>query len=105
MTPASLDIAIRGTILARVPGTTEIIARRSAPSPSGKLETALGGVAVALSMLRTMSLRERLSWILWSWAGGLLSLMRARRNRRQLRIRVRENMRKRVRRPLIDAAA
>jgi hypothetical protein len=52
-----------------------------------------------------MNLRERFSWILWSWAGGLLSLIRARRNRRQLRIRVRENMRKRVRRPLIDAAA
>jgi len=105
MTPGSLDIAIRRTILARVPGTTEIIARRSAASPSGKVEIALGGAAVALSMLRTMNLRERFSWILWSWAGGLLSLIRARRNRRQLRIRVRENMRKGVRRPLIGAAA
>jgi hypothetical protein len=105
MTPGSLDIAIRRTILARVPGTAEIIAPRSAASPSGKVEIALGGAAVALSMLRTMNLRERFSWILWSWAGGLLSLIRARRNRRQLRIRVRENMRKRARRPLIDAAA
>jgi hypothetical protein len=105
MTPGSLDIAIRRTILARVPGTTEIIARRTAASPSGKVEIALGGAAVALSMLRTMNLRERFSWILWSWAGGLLSLIRARRNRRQLRIRVRENMRKRGGRPLIDAAA
>jgi hypothetical protein len=105
MTAASLDIAIRGTLLARVPGTAEIIARRSAALPSGKVEVALGGVAVAVSMLRTMNLRERLSWIFWSWAGGLLSLVRARRNRRQLRIRVRETMRKRVRRPLVDAAA
>ena len=105
MTPGSLDIAIRGTILARVAGTIGIIARRTAASPSGKVETALSGVTVGLLMLRTMNLRERLSWILWSWAGGLLSLIRARRNRRHLRIRVRENMRKRVRRPLIDAAA
>lgn len=105
MTPGSLDIAIRRTILARVPGTTEIIARRTAASPSGKVETALSGVAVGLSMLRTMNLRDRASWILWSWAGGLLSLIRARRNRRPLRIRVRERMRKTVRRPLIDAAA
>lgn len=105
MTPGSLDIAIRATILARVPGTTEIIARRTAASPSGKVETALSGVAVGLSMLRTMNLRDRASWILWSWAGGLLSLIRARRNRRPLRIRVRERMRKTVRRPLIDAAA
>ena len=105
MTPGSLDIAIRRTILARVPGTTEIIARRTAASPSGKVETALAGVAVGLSMLRTMNLRDRASWILWSWAGGLLSLIRARRNRRPLRIRVRERMRKTVRRPLIDAAA
>jgi hypothetical protein len=105
MTPGSLDIAIRATILARVPGTTEIIARRTAASPSGKVETAVSGVAVGLSMLRTMNLRDRASWILWSWAGGLLSLIRARRNRRTLRIRVRERMRKTVRRPLIDAAA
>jgi hypothetical protein len=105
MTPASLDIAIRRTILARAPGTTEVIARRTVGSPSGRLEAATSGVAVGLLMLRTMNLRERLSWILWSWAGGLLSLIRARRTRRQLRIRIRETMRKRVPRPLIDAAA
>lgn len=105
MSPASLDIAIRRTILARGPGTTEVIARRSAALPSGRVETALGGGAVALTMLRTMNARERLSWILWSWGAALVSLFRARRNRRQLRIRVRANMRKRVRRPLVDAAA
>lgn len=105
MTPGELDIAIRRTILARVPGTTETIARRTATPPSGKMETALSGLAVGLSMLRTMNARERFSWILWSWAGGFLSLINARRNRRALRIRVRERMRKRVRRPLVDAAA
>jgi hypothetical protein len=105
MTPASLDIAIRRTILERAPGTAQVIARRTVLFPSGRVEAALGGVAVGFLMLRTMNLRERFSWIVWSWAGGFLSLVRARRNRRRLRIRIRENMKKRVRRPLIDAAA
>jgi hypothetical protein len=105
MTPALLDIAIRRTILARSPGTTEVIARRTVGPPSGRIEAALGGVAVTVMMLRTMSLRDRLSWILWSWAGALLSLVRARRSRRALRIRIRARMRDRASRPLIGAAA
>jgi hypothetical protein len=105
MTPALLDNTIRRTVLARSPGTTDVIARRTAGPPSGKVEAALGGVAVGLLMTRTMSLRDRLSWILWSWAGALVSLARARRTRRELRIRVRQAMRKRAPRPLIDAAA
>jgi predicted metal-dependent phosphoesterase TrpH len=105
MTPASLDIAIRRTILARSPGTTDVIARRTVLPPTGRVEAALGGVAVTLLMLRTMNLRERLSWIMWSWGAALVSLARARRTRRHLRIRVREAMRTRIPRPLIDAAA
>jgi hypothetical protein len=105
MTPALLDIAIRRTILARSPGATAVIARRTVGPASGRIEAALGGVAVTVLMLRTMNLRERLSWILWSWAGALLSLVRARRTRRELRLRVRDAMRNRVPRPLIDAAA
>jgi hypothetical protein len=105
MTPALLDIAIRRTLLARSPGTIDVIARRTVGPPSGRIEAALGGVAVGLLMLRTMNLRERLSWILWSWAGALLSLIRARRTRRELRLRIRAATRNRVPRPLIDAAA
>ncbi|MDQ6688958.1 MAG: hypothetical protein M3Z18_00410 [Gemmatimonadota bacterium] len=105
MTPTGLDVAIRRTILARVSGTTEVIARRTAGPPSGRVEAALGGFAVASMMFRTMNWRERVSWIMWSWAGALISLMRARRNRRQLRILVRESMRKRVSRPLGEVAA
>jgi hypothetical protein len=105
MTPASLDIAIRQTLLARAPGTTEVIARRTVGPPSGRVGAALSGFAVGALMLRTMNLRERLSWILWSWGAALLSLVRARRTRRQLRIRVRETMSRKVPRPLIDAAA
>jgi hypothetical protein len=105
MTAASLDIAIRQTLLTRAPGTTEVIARRTVGPPSGRVEAALSGFAVGSLMLRTMNMRERLSWILWSWGAALLSLVRARRTRRQLRIRVRETMRRRVPRPLLDAAA
>jgi hypothetical protein len=105
MTPAALDAAIRRTILAREPGSIKVIARQTVAPPSGRVEAALGGISVGALMLRTMNLRDRLSWILWSWAGALLSLIRARRTRRELRLRVRENMRKTVRRPLLDAAA
>jgi len=105
MAPASLDIAIRQAILARAPGTTDVIARRTVAAPSGRMEAAMSGVAVVVLMLRTMNLRERLSWILWSWGAALLSLARARRRRRQLRIRVRKTMTSRVPGPLIDAAA
>ena len=105
MTPPSLDIAIRRTILARAPGTTMVIGRRIVAPPAGKVEAALGGIAVGSLMLRTMNLRDRLSWIAWSWGAALLSLARARRTRRQLRLRIRETMRKEVSRPLIDAAA
>ena len=105
MTPALLDIAIRRTILARSPGATEVIARRTVGPPSGRIEAALGGVAVTVLMLRTMNLRDRFSWILWSWAGALVSLVRARRTRRELRVRIREAMRVRVHRPLIESAS
>ena len=105
MTPTLLDQAIRRTLLARSPGTIEVFARRTVGPPTGRIEAAVGGVAVGALMIRTMNLRERLSWILWSWAGALLSLVRARRTRRALRIRIREATRRRVPRPLIAAAA
>jgi predicted metal-dependent phosphoesterase TrpH len=105
MTPATLDIAIRRTLLARAPGTIQVFGRRTVGPPAGRMEAAMGGIAVTVLMLRTMSLRDRLSWILWSWAGALLSLARSRRTRRTLRIRVREATRNRVPAPLIDAAA
>lgn len=105
MSPATLDIAIRRTLLARAPGSIDVIGRRTVGPPPGRVEAALGGVSVAVLMLRTMNLRERLSWIMWSWAGALLSLVHARRTRKELRLRVRAAMRSKVPRPLIDAAA
>ena len=91
MTPAQLDIAIRRTIVTQREHAVEVIARRTAPPPENKLETALGGIPVALVMLRTMSPTDRLSWIIWSWGLCVLSLRRARRNRSRRRERIRKS--------------
>jgi len=105
MRPASLDSAIRRTIISGAAGSTEVIARRTVGPTSGAVGAALGGVSIAALMLRTMNVRERFSWIAWSWAGALLSLVRSRRNRRRLRLAVRKTIRQRQRRPLVDVAA
>jgi hypothetical protein len=105
MAPVQLDLAIRRTILARGQASVQVIARRIAAQPTGRVEAGLSGLGVALLMMRTMNLRERFSWIAWSWGLGLISLRRARNNRKRLRARLRETMRHRVRRPLIEAAA
>lgn len=90
MTPAQLDIAIRRTIATRGERAVEVIARRTASPPANKVETALGGIAVALVMMRTMSPSERMSWIVWSWVLCLASLRNARRNGYKLRARMRK---------------
>ena len=106
MTPASLDAAIRRALIAREPGTVDVIARRTVGPASGKMTSALAGVSVGLLMLRTMNPGERLSWIAWSWAGAFVSLVLVRRKRRRLRLRVREIIGERsTRPPLLDAAA
>jgi hypothetical protein len=103
MTPAQLDIAIRRTIVTRGEQAVGVIARRTASAPGNKVETALGGIAVALVMMRTMSPTDRLSWIVWSWGLCLISLRSARRNRYKLRVRMRKGPeRKRI---PVEAAA
>ncbi len=86
MTPVQLDVAIRRTIVTRRERAVEVIARRTASAPGNKVETALGGVAVALVMMRTMSPTDRLSWIAWSWGLCLVSLRNSRRNRYRGRV-------------------
>ncbi len=105
LTPAQLDVDIRRTIVTRGVQAVQVIARRTAPPSHHALQTALGGVTVGLAMARTMSSRERISWIAWSWGLCLLSLRRARSNRNRLRARLRANMKKRSRPRFIDAAA
>ncbi|OLD50231.1 MAG: hypothetical protein AUI63_01805 [Gemmatimonadetes bacterium 13_1_40CM_2_60_3] len=103
MTPAELDIAIRRTIITRGPRAIAVIARRIPSAPRGKLDVALSGVAVALVMTRTMSLTDRVSWIVWSWALYIFSVLSARR-RIYLRIRARQRAGRKAP-PMIDAAA
>jgi len=52
-----------------------------------------------------MNLRERFSWIAWSWGICLLSLRLAGRRRRRLRDRLSGRVKKKARRRLVDAAA
>jgi hypothetical protein len=105
LTPAGLDIAIRRTIIARIPGSTQVISRRMATPVAGRIGSALGGVAVGALMFRTMSPRDRLSWLGWSWGLGLFPAINVRRRRRSIRVWRRARRRAMARRPLIDAAA
>ena len=104
MTPRELDIAIRRTIMTRGSQAIEVIARRTAGPPKNAVAAAAGGIAVALVMLRTMSLPDRLSWIVWSWGLCLLSLRNARRNSYRRRTRARKRAERELM-PVIDAAA
>ncbi len=105
MSPSTLDAAIRRVLLAHEPGFSEVIARRTAISGTGRVEQALAGISVVVMMFRTMNVRERFSWLVWSWLSGIAAMVRARQNRRQLRLLVRRNYVQRARRPAIDAAA
>lgn len=104
MTPAQLDIAIRKTIIAKGSRAVQVIARRTAPLPRNKAEAALGGIAIALVMMRTMNFSDRLSWIVWNWSICLLSLAGTRQRMNSARARERKR-RERKLRPVIDAAA
>lgn len=105
MSPAQLDVSIRQTILARRVHAVQVIARRAAVPGRGSVRAALGGFSVGLMMMRTLSWRERLSWLAWTWGICLLSLRRARGNRRRPGARDRQRMKRSARPGLVDAAA
>jgi hypothetical protein len=102
MTPYRLDVAIRHTLLTEGRRAVQVIARRTAPEPESAVAFAVGGGAVALVMLRTMSMPDRISWVAWSWALCFLRLRLARRTRLGLRMRAR---RMTARKRLVKAAA
>jgi len=104
MTPAQLDIAIRRTIIDQGPRAITVIARRTAPPANSAIQSAVGGLAVGLVMLRTMNPIERVSWLAWSWGLCFVSLRRARKLRRKQGIRSAKRGPTRVRSP-VDAAA
>jgi hypothetical protein len=105
LTPAALDIAIRRTIIARAPGSTQVVSRRMATPVTGKIGNAFAGFAVAVLMFRTMSPRDRLSWLGWSWGLALLGSISVRRRRRNVLVWRRARRRLRGRRALIESAA
>jgi len=102
-TPAQLDIAIRQTILDQGPRAIQVIARPTAPPAASVTQSALGGIAVALVMFRTMNTTERLSWLVWSWGICFLSLRQAGKGRRTQSGRVAKRQSRTP--PRIDAAA
>jgi hypothetical protein len=103
MTPAALDVAIRQTIAERGRSAVQVIARRTAFEPARTIGFAVGGIGVALVMLRTMSIPDRISWVVWSWTLCLMHLRFARRNRPGLRVRAQKSLLAR-RRPVRAAA-
>jgi hypothetical protein len=105
LTPAQLDIEIRRTLLTRGVRSVQVIERRIAPPSHNVIQSALGGVTVGLVMARTMSSRERISWVGWSWGLCVLSLRRARRNRDRHKAKRRAKMKKQSRPRFIDEAA
>lgn len=105
MQPAALDIAIRRTVLDRAPTSVSVIARRTAAVGTSRVEQAVEGFAVAAMMLRTMNLRDRFSWLLWSWGFGIASVTGSTRRRRRLRLVLRAKREARARQRLIDVAA
>ena len=102
MSPGALDVAIRRTIADQRRRSVQVIARRTASEPASTVGFAVGGVAVALVMLRTMNLPDRLSWLTWSWILCLMHLRLARVNRPGLRVRAQQVGRRR--RPMKAAA-
>jgi len=104
MTPGELDIAIRRTIVDKGRRAIQVIARRTAPPPGNRVEAMLGGIAIAVVMMRTMNLPDRLSWIGWSWGLSLLPVGRARRRVYSLRARARKRGERKLQ-PAVDAAA
>lgn len=103
MSPAQLDVAIRRTIISEGPRAIEVVARRTAATPTTPIGMVVGGVAVGVVTLRTMDPPERISWLIWSWGLCFVSLRQASRSR--LRPRARIQKPRAAPRPAVDAAA
>ena len=105
MNPQAIDAAIRLAVLKNAPASMGIITRRTALSGTGEVQQAFAGIAVVVTLLRVMNVRERFSWVAWSWLAQVLVMLREKRKRRRLRILVRDRRRQFAPRPLIEVAA
>jgi hypothetical protein len=52
-----------------------------------------------------MNLRDRFSWVAWSWLAQLLAVLQAKRKRRRLRLLLPGRVRELAARPLVEVAA
>jgi hypothetical protein len=77
-TPARLATAIETSIRRGGSGTTKVVERYVADTDTG-LALPLTLPIVAWGMLRTLSVEERLAWLVWGLALSLLSRMKVRR--------------------------
>lgn len=84
MTPAQLDVAIRGVILRDGLNAVRVIDRR-VPGPVAFAGVALTVPDAAWRMLTTMSWAERASWLCWIWLSYVLVLAIARLKRTDFR--------------------
>jgi hypothetical protein len=81
MTPDSLGATIESTL--RTPGAVEVIERRR-PALSSRVAMSMTAPVVVGQILATLTLPERVVWLLWIWGMTLVVLMiemRARRGR------------------------
>jgi hypothetical protein len=105
MPPQVIDAAIRSTLVRNAPGSIGVITRRTATSGTGEVQQALAGIAVIVTLLRVMNLRDRFSWVAWSWLAQLLAVLQAKRKRRRLRLLLPGRVRELAARPLVEVAA
>lgn len=86
MTPSELDVAIRRTLISEGPRAVQIVARRTPAVPDTVAGAGLSAFTVTILMLRTMSIADRISCIVWSWTVcALLTLRPSRRQRKGVR--------------------
>jgi hypothetical protein len=67
LTPAALDAAIRARMGSMRAGSVFVLERRRVVPGSSLIELSLTLPAVAWNMFRTMSVAERVSWLVWTW--------------------------------------
>ncbi|HEY9450463.1 MAG TPA: hypothetical protein VIQ74_01625 [Gemmatimonadaceae bacterium] len=81
MAPAELGAAIEERIRTGRRGAVQVIERRSPDPARSELALAATLPAVTWNLLVTLSVAQRISWILWSWILAAIALLLAARRR------------------------
>jgi hypothetical protein len=72
LTPAALDAAIRARIRTTRAASVFVLERRRVTPASSAIGLATTLPAVAWNMFRTLSVAERISWLVWTWTLALV---------------------------------